>query len=279
VAGQQYVVDDFSIIKVRLLQYETACNIQNGKYVQLSYEAICTQSQASETKNVWMVVSQQPKCYSKQCTPSDDEQLFQLDALESTQAHAEKEIGGQWRTCQGAVKKDGISACEMQTLHINSQAGGFVIKLATDFQPEITKKKFLLLVDMAEKSVDFTDSRKLEDVCFANGGILYFYNHLRDTKTNIMCSPADPGEGGSDFPFEVQGLSAYLGTSCAQSGSQYIAEAMVLGFKEKMLQIDELGESGESMVCTLTSASTMRQAAVLNIVRVMSVSLFWCLFY
>jgi hypothetical protein len=271
IAGQQYVIDDFSNNQAHLVEYKTACKSKNGQYLQLSYEALCSNG----AKTVKIVVSEQPKCYAPECKPDDFESLFQYYTLEPTQARATTELGGTW-TCEGAIKTEGISACELETLLINSQSGEFVVKSSLDFHPKVTGKKFLFIFDVAEKAVDFTDSAILESVCVEIGGTLDFYAEKKDNMVKIKCK--DPGdEDGSESAFEVKGLSACLGGSCEQSGEAFAHSAMALAFKEKMVEQEALGDNGANVVCTITSGGVVTQAS-LTITAVVWVSMVWCLF-
>jgi hypothetical protein len=273
IAGQHYVIDDFSTNKAHLIQYETACRSKNGNYTQLSYEATCTPSQASEIESTKIVVSQQPKCYATVCTAADYDELFQIDTLEPTETRAEDEIGGKWK-CEGAIKTEGISACEMQTLLINSQAGDFVVKSSLDFLAKVTDKKFLFIFDVAEKAVDFTAGDIMEGVCIESGGKLAFYQQKEDNMVKIQCQ--DPNLDGSKVSaFEVQGLSACLGDSCGLSGEGFANSAMTLAFKEKMVGQEELEKS---MVCTITSEAAAVMQASLAVAATVSVSMFLHLF-
>jgi hypothetical protein len=237
----------------------------------LSYEATCTPAnQQSEIQSTKIVVSQQPKCYATVCTEAADyDELFKKYTLDPTQTRAEDEIGGKW-TCEGAIKTDGISACEKQTLLINTEAGDFVAQSTLSFQAKVTDKKFLFILDTAEKAVDFTAGDIMEAVCLESGGKLEFYQQKKDSMVKIQCQ--DPNLDGSEVSaFEVQGLSACLGGSCGMAGEGFVNAAMTLAFEEKMVAQEELDKS---MVCTITSEAATVVQASLAVAATVSVSMF-----
>mmetsp|Transcript_14454 Transcript_14454/g.23916 ORF Transcript_14454/g.23916 Transcript_14454/m.23916 type:complete len:155 (-) Transcript_14454:46-510(-) len=124
-----------------------------------------------------------------------------------------------------------------------------VIESYFDGKPKVVNKKFLWVIDMAQKYVKFEDSATLQSVCDEHDGL--FANRV--STVEMECK--DPNNSRLKMPFEVKGFSACLSSSCSTYEEVDQDKAFATQFKKKMLDKGLLGESGESMICTMSGGA------------------------
>jgi hypothetical protein len=98
------IFDDFSTNEANNAFYKSACDANDGNYVELTYEATCVNTQTGET--TFLFVTRQPRCYPKSdCDSASDDALFRASTLALTEARAKEEMGGEWQ-CDGSLQNE-----------------------------------------------------------------------------------------------------------------------------------------------------------------------------
>eukprot|EP00545_Synedropsis_sp_CCMP1620_P013523 CAMPEP_0119006314 /NCGR_PEP_ID=MMETSP1176-20130426/2227_1 /TAXON_ID=265551 /ORGANISM="Synedropsis recta cf, Strain CCMP1620" /LENGTH=566 /DNA_ID=CAMNT_0006958219 /DNA_START=246 /DNA_END=1943 /DNA_ORIENTATION=- len=283
VNGEMTVIDDFKPDERNTEVYKSVCEGKKARYMELSYEALCGEyddatPDQQATKEVKLLVFGQPKCYSAMnCTGEHDQALFEEYTLDPTAKLANTQLeevantpvgqGKHWK-CTGSPSNDATfaatSGCEADSTLLNNAAE--MIRSYHDVKAKVVNKKFLWVIDMAQKYVKFEHSDTLETACDEHDGTYV----TKISTVDIVCR--DPIDSRSSMPFEVVGFSACISTSCETYDEADENKALAAQFKKKMLKQNLLGESGESMVCILSRAMGLSS---LQLAIGASVSLIW----
>lgn len=213
--------------------YENACTDDDvgGTYVELSYEANCTDG----TDTVALYVSQQPRCYASNCEDDDDEVLFETYALTLT----EERNGDDW-SCTGSLL-DGIdSACELESTLINDSDD--IYSVYFDINPTLESEMWMGIMSLGQTAVTYPDSYDdLTLACTTAGGTMVTF----DT-TYIQCGDLDL--------YDVYNFVACMGPSCEEGDYD---DSIVALFEVTIAAVDSDYDGSTCEISESSSASTI----------------------
>jgi hypothetical protein len=229
------ITDDFTTNEFNNIKYRNACEDDDGKYEELTYEAKCKPTGGDE---ITLQVIGQPRCYAKSCSAaieSDEEfanVLFKEFTLKPTaeranEKHDSKSLG--W-TCTGELND------ALTSTNAGSGYGGCGVVTGTTnmaMKPVVTDKKLLFLFPSEEKKVEYSTSPELFGACRRVGGLLV------DEDFKMTCTT---GDGSDEATFEVIAFRLCLASVCKDNEAE-IDGAINIQFKDQMFEWKHLDEA------------------------------------